>query len=273
MNLNNKRKRIYVNGGIVIMTPFFRHQDVGCQYDIPPENCEIMECDNQIEGKPCIIIEENCAPSIFNEYYAKTFFSTLYSWAPFFHKTYNDCYTEYQNKIAEIVELTTIANISPQMERNILLHVFLGIIAVLDTFVCDTILTKISCNKESFLTYFQKILLVKCSDQEKKGKEEALERIWNDNEMGSTEQEVIDHVLKESYSNVKTIKNIYKRLFGISICDTGGKMTKYFRTRHLIAHRNGRQKSGESYECTRDVIMKLVTDSNDFVKQILNKIT
>ncbi len=132
--MNVKGKKIYVNGGVAIMTPFFRHQDGGALYETPPEGCEQIECKDQIEGHPCIIIKEKCAPSIFNEYYAKTFFTTLHEWAPFFCKTYNDCYMEYHNKIAEIVELTTISSISPQIEKTLMRQVFLDIIAAVDTF-------------------------------------------------------------------------------------------------------------------------------------------
>ena len=270
--MNVKGKKIYVKGGIAIMTPFFRYQGGGALYETPPVGCEQIECNDQIEGQPCIIIEEKCAPSIFNEYYARTFFSTLYMWAPFFHKAYDDCYTEYQNKIAEIVALTTISNINQQIEKTLLRQVFLGVIAAVDTFVCDTILTKTSSSKESFYTYFQENILAKSSENVKKGKIEALERMWDNNEMGSAEQEVFDNILKVSYSNIETIKTIYKQLFGISICDTDGKMKKHFRTRHLIAHRNGRQKDGELLECTKDDITALVADANAFVMQIVNKL-
>ena len=200
--MNKQSKKIYVNGGILIETPFFRHQDAAALYTTPPIGCEQIECLDQIEGQPCIIIREEYAPSIFNDYYAKTFFTALYARAPFLCKTYHDCYTEYQNRITEITELTTISNISHQIEQILLRQVFLGIIAAIDTFICDTILTKISGNKESFYTYFQKNILAKCSPEEKIKKQQALERMWNDNEMGKAEQDVFDNVLRVSYSNI-----------------------------------------------------------------------
>lgn len=270
--MNNRGKKIYVNGGVVIKTSFFRYQDAGASYDTPPEGCEQIECKDQIEGQPCIIIKEDCAPSIFNEYYAKTFFSTLYEWAPFLHKTYNDCYTEYKNNITEISELMAINGISKQVENTLLRQVFISIIAAVDTFVCDTILTRISDDKESFYTYFRKIILDKCPKDMKTKKKEALERMWNKNEMDSAEQEVFDNVLNTSYSNIKTIKELYKLLFGISVYDTDGKMKKHFRTRHLIAHRNGRKKSGEYYNCSKDKIKDLIADANDFIHQIVDKL-
>lgn len=154
----------------------------------------------------------------------------------------------------------------------LLRQVYLGIIAAVDTFVCDTILTKIAGSKESFFTYFQEFILARCNDKESKQKLYALERMWDDNEMGNSEQNVFDNVLKESYSSISRIKTTYTKLFGISICDTNGDMNKHFRIRHVIAHRNGRKKDSGLYEFTLRDIDNLINDANGFVKQILDKI-
>lgn len=70
----NEHKKIYVNGGVAIYTPFFCYKDAGAGYKEPPVGAEIMECDDKIDGCPCIKITAEKVPSIFNEYYAKTFF-------------------------------------------------------------------------------------------------------------------------------------------------------------------------------------------------------
>lgn len=264
-------KKIYVNGGIVIDTPFFRYNDAKCLCITPPEGCEQIECNSEINGQPCIIITETSAPSIFNEYYAKTFFSTRNEWAPFLRNSYDDCYAEYRQRITDITELSKIQCCQHTMQI-LLRQVYLGIIAAVDTFVCGTILTKIAGSKESFFTYFQEFILARCNDKESKQKLYALERMWDDNEMGNSEQNVFDNVLKESYSSISRIKTTYTKLFGISICDTNGDMNKHFRIRHVIAHRNGRKKDGGLYEFTLRDIDNLINDANGFVKQILDKI-
>ncbi len=96
--------------------------------------------------------------------------------------------------------------------------------------------------------------------------------MWDDNEMGNSEQNVFDNVLKESYSSISRIKTTNTKLFGISICDTNGDMNKHFRIRHVIAHRNGRKKDSGLYEFTLRDIDNLINDANGFVKQILDKI-
>lgn len=265
-------KSIYVNGGVAIMTPFFKYQDAGTQYDTPPDGSEQIECNSQIEGEPCIIIEEDNAPSIFNSYYAKTFFSTLCKWAPFLHKTYSDCYKEYQDRIADAIELTTISNTSQKVEQILLRQIYLSIIASVDTFICDTILTKVTSNKADFYTYFQKQIQSKGTEAAKAQRQDALNKMWNNNEMGNAEQMIFDNVLKVSYTNIDRIKLIYKQLFSISICDTNGKMKEHFMIRHVLAHRNGRKKDGHLYEFSKTEITTLIEDANAFVKQIMDKL-
>ena len=50
-------KRIYVNGGILITTPFFAYKNAGASYDLPPENSEIIEPNTITEtGEPYLEI-------------------------------------------------------------------------------------------------------------------------------------------------------------------------------------------------------------------------
>ena len=75
-------KRIYVNGGILITTPFFAYKNAGASYDLPPENSEIIEPNTITEtGEPYLEISNEHPQSIFNEYYAKTFFTTQHTFA------------------------------------------------------------------------------------------------------------------------------------------------------------------------------------------------
>ncbi len=266
--MKNKSKKIYANGGILIKTPFFSYRGGGCQYDEAPKGMEIIECDENIDGYPCIIVDENNAPSIFNEYYAKTGFTTITSWAPFLYKSNEDNYKEYQCRIAEIYELTKIKDISEKTKQILFRQVYMGIVAAVETFVCDTILSEISNSKEAFCNYINNKELYKISDTLKGD----LNRMWDKNEMGNAEQKVFDHVLKESYCDIKKIKSIYKNLLKISICDVNGKMKQYFRKRHLIAHKNGRKKDGEMDILNKSDIDGLISDANEFVKQIMDKL-
>lgn len=78
------KKLVYVNGGVAILTPFFRYLDAGARFGMPEEPSYIIEPDEEMDGQPCIIITEEKAPTFFKGYYAKTFFSTRCKIASFF---------------------------------------------------------------------------------------------------------------------------------------------------------------------------------------------
>lgn len=81
-------KRIYVNGGILITTPFFAYKNAGALYDTPPENSETIAPNAITEtGEPYLEISDEHPQSIFNEYYAKTFFTTQHVFAYFSKET------------------------------------------------------------------------------------------------------------------------------------------------------------------------------------------
>ena len=263
-----KDKKIYVNGGVVIDTPFFCYKNAGCLYADPPEGAEIIECDEEIDAAPCIKITEEKAPSIFNEYYAKTFFSTLYCWAEFLHKDFNQDYEDYLQKMSGIKEVLNLLAIATEKQKQeLLLMAYGSVFTALDTFVADTILTKITHDKESFKIYISLL-----SKKEREKLQNRLNRMWEYNECGDAEQQVINNVLTTSFCNIMRIKDVYQKVFNVSIGDNGGKMKRYFHNRHLIIHRNGKKKDGTNILKSEEEVYVLINDVSSFVKQIVDQI-
>lgn len=269
----NYNKNIYVDGGIVITTPFFRYQDGGAFFQMQPPDTELMACNDFLDGKPILYIGKKSTPSMFNRYYAKEGFAAKYTWAYYFHKDYEDDYDEYIARIEEVKELMNVSNVTPDIYNIIMRQAYLGVIAALDTFVCDTILTKITQDKDAFYLYFDKFYLKRFMKEDQQKKRDELDKMWINNEQGEIEQDVISKVLDDSYCNMSTIASIYDKLFGITICDTSGKIGKHFEYRHRIVHRNGRNKgSGELDVITIDAVTILILNVNAFVNQIKNKL-
>ena len=72
-------KIIYVNGGIVINTPFFKCVDAGAFFDSPPVGAEIIEPNTvNNNGYRFLEINDEHPQSIFNAYYAKYEFTSYY---------------------------------------------------------------------------------------------------------------------------------------------------------------------------------------------------
>nr|DAM09070.1 MAG TPA: PSP RiboL-PSP-HEPN [Caudoviricetes sp.] len=258
-------KRIYVNGGILITTPFFAYKNAGASYDLPPENSEIIEPNTITEtGEPYLEISNEHPQSIFNEYYAKTFFTTQHTFAYFFAKDFIGSYNDFKQRIDEIQSVINIKGLDEQKQNIINKLSYINIITSLDTFICDIILTKIIQDEESFNNFFNSIPPCKKKDEMTKLKEDNLVAQW--------EQKAIEYVMRTSYSNIDTIKDILKELFKVSIIDTNGKMKKHFYYRNLLAHRNGRKKDGGYINITNEELKSLITDTQSIAKQIQTKI-
>lgn len=257
-------KKIYVNGGILIDTPFFVCREGGALFTEQPEGAEVMETNSIIEGHPCLTIDDNNPQSIFNEYYAKNFFTSHYMGAEFYCKSYDEAYKDYMQRILDIQEVIGIKGLNIKQRKIVNRLSYINIVASLETFICDTILTKITGDEDVFMNFFDRIP----SGTEK----EKMQKLREENLIGKWEQKVLEYVMKTSYSNIDTIKDAYKDIFNISISDSEGKMKKAFRNRHKLAHRNGRKKDNSYINISNEELDLLINDSNYFIKQILEKI-
>ena len=82
--------------------------------------------------------------------------------------------------------------------------------------------------------------------------------MWSDNVIDSAEQEVIDCVLKTSYSNFRRINDdILKDLYGLKNI-LSFNIDDIFRLRHLIVHRSGKQKNGEELMFDKTELISMI---------------
>ena len=261
-------KIIYVNGGIVINTPFFKCVDAGAFFDSPPVGAEIIEPNTEdSNGYRFLEINDEHPQSIFNAYYAKYEFASYYIGAEFLYKSYDDVYADYMTRINNIKSV--IALKSESLEQQLILNrlFYLSIVASLETYICDIVLTKITECKKTFGGYYR--CFYKSLRKEKK---KELSELENNGLDGKIEQIVIDNVLNQSYCSVSKIKKDFDYLFGIQIFDDQSIIENHFKVRHLLAHKNGRTKNGEYLNINSEALSKLINDSQLFVDQISRKI-
>lgn len=257
-------KKIYVNGGILIDTPFFVCRGGGCYFTDQPEGAELMETNSVIDGYPCLKIDNSNPQSIFNEYYAKEFLTSNYIGAEFYYKSYNEAYEDYLQRISDIQEVIKIKGLNIKQRKIINRLSYINIVASLETFICDTILTKMTGDEDVFMNVFNKIPSGTEKDKMQNLREASL--------IGKWEQKVIEYIMRKSYSNIDTIKKVYGDIFKVTISDSGGKMKAIFRYRHKLAHRNGRNKDNTYINISNKELDLLISNINDFIEQILAKI-
>jgi len=258
-------KIIYVDGGILIKTPYFKSPNSGAYYDIPPEGAEILKPNKVNEnGYEYLEISDDYPQSIFNEYYAKGGLAAYQGGAEILHKDLAKSYKDYEQNIKDIQEIVNITGLNEKHQKILNRLLFINIIASVDTFICDTILTKITNEEKSLLDFFNLL---------GNSKKQSIQKFRDQNLIGKWEQAIIEEVLKLSYTYVPRIRQIYKKVFDISIEDTNGKMENHFFQRHVFAHRNGRRKDSSHIDISKDDLSVLIHDSNDFVDQIMSKIS
>lgn len=263
--------KIYVDGGIVIETPFFKYKHGGARYDVPPEGAEILLPNNEINGEPYLEIKEVekngkifvNAPSFFKEYYARTFFSTNHCFAPFFSNTISDCFAAFHKRKDEITDLLESNEIATSTRQLLYRLSIVSLVAALDTLISDLILYIATKDRNKFLKAID--LAVPSTSKNK-----ILERIiqmWCDNKIDSAEQEVIDFILSKSYTDLENIQSSIKSLYEITITKDV-RLSEILHIRNLIAHRNGRKKDGSIIEFTVDEISNIITNLTNFVDNI-----
>lgn len=251
-------KKIYVEGYIAIYTPFFKCVNSGALYNSPPHGAEIVR-PPIIDGIPILNITEESAPSIFNEYYAKNGFSTLYHIANFFCYKLDGSLSDLKARLNDIRQLVNGAYVNNQ---TLLRLAFVGAISALDTWVSEVILFQVTKNRDLFIKIiesFPNTLKNKLYPQ--------LIKMWCDNESGSAEMKVIDHILESSYSNFKAIQEVIKLLYDIYI-PNNPLISSYLIERHLIVHRSGRKKDGSIIEFSKEELLNRINTIEKFINDL-----
>lgn len=258
--------KVYVDGSIVIKTPFFRYLDAGCLLPSPPEGAEIIAPNDEINRY--LIITEDSAPSFFKQYYARGGFSTICDGAPFFDLTINKCFVSFEEKLAEVVDLLKYNDVYPPTKQNLYRLTLLSAVASLDTLITDLILYISTKDRSCFLKIIGHLGLSsnRCFQLMTR-----INQMWCDNIIDSAEQEVINLIMRKSYSSLDKIKNIFKDIYSISI-SSPIELKEIIEMRHLIAHRNGRRKDGSNIELTKESLIAKIAVIREFSEQLKQKL-
>lgn len=253
--------KIYVEGGILVDTPYLKYNDGGAGFSQAPEDSIVVPTNVEDENGKYLLIDDKHPQSVFDEYYAQTWFTVTTFGTPIFHITLADAYDQFRKSISEFKHLLNEQLSDERNAQTLFNLVHTGVLASLDTFVLDCILSKVLNDENAFNGFASKILKDKNVDA-KRSRDEWIK--W--------EHKTIDEILKKSYSNIDTIKDVFKLLYNISLSDKDGHVKDYIRIRHLIAHRNGRNKDGDIIYISKSEIQDIICNVSGFVEQIYRKI-
>ena len=276
-------KRIYVNGGILVNTRYFAFSaGAGCLFPEQPEGSILLEPKDEVEGSKCLIIDDDHPQSIFNTYYAKTFLTSLYSGAEYYRNNYRDCFDETEGELREVVKiLSSIKAVEQESRDSLMKFLYINVVTILDSFICSIILSTIVREEKLFLDYYQKMIsnkdkinLEKYLLDENRGQWDKMpgKKTKITVDVNGPEKDIIDIILRTSFENMEKIKDAFGAIGLKKPQDNDGVMSKHFKIRGVLVHRNGKMKDGERMIVTEEMVRELLEDTESFIDRIKESI-
>ena len=201
----------------------------------------------------------------FNEYYAKGDVSTDKSSTSYFSASYIDCINEYKKRIGETCEVVKkIQDWDAKDQSLVYKMAYVHIVTALDAFICYMLLRR--SLKDELL--FEKLMNCLAS----KSKQESWNKLKKSGRIGEWEQDAIKYTLQTSFINTRKIDKTFKLVGFDRLVYDRKEMEEYFRIRHLIVHRSGRQRDDEEVDVTYDMLARLINVCHNLIRAIFDSV-
>lgn len=259
-------KIVYVNGNIIVKTQYFLPKDVGCGYSAPPEGTSmVIEPEDEVEGVKCLLIDDDHPQSLFNEYYAKDDVTADSIATSYLAASYIDSINEYKKRIGETCDVVKRVTEWEAPERTLVYKMaYVNILTALDAFICYVLLKR-SLQDEDFF----KAVMFKLAPSSKK---EQWQKLIDKGCDGEWEQDAIRFVQETSFLNTERIDKAFKRVKFDRLEYDRKEMERFFRIRHLLVHRSGRQRDDTDVAVTYGLLAELVNAAHTLVGAMFDSI-
>ena len=258
-------KTVYVNGTIVVKTKFFAPLEIGCGYPSPPDGADVIEPSDVVDGCQSLIIDDDHPQSLFNEYFASgdvTFNEVLSS---YLSASCLECINVYKQRLTEICEVIKKVSDWDTPEKTLVYKMaYVNMLTALDAFICYILLTR-SVQEEQLFESFANSIAPKRT-------RERWQCLREKGQVGEWEQDAIKQVMEKSFINSNTIDESFKMVRYDRLDYDRVEADKYFRIRHIIVHRNGRQKDDKELEVTYQLLANLVNECHTIVGAIFDSV-
>ena len=258
-------KLIYVNGSIGIQTRYFVPKDLGCGYTVAPEGAEIVEANDEVNGVKCLLIDDAHPQSLFNEYYSKDGLAADCIAASYLKASYLDCINEYRKRIEETCEVVkSVSDWDDNKKALVYKMAYVNILTALDAFICYVILKRSTSNEQLFTSVMFELAT--------KTKTDKWEKLIEAGKDGEWEQEAIIYVLETSFLNTKKIDKAIKQVKLEKLEYDRESMDYFFKKRHLIVHRSGRERDDNEFIVTYQLLADLINECHTLVGAIFDSL-
>jgi len=256
-------RTIYVKGNILVKTEDYKYNTGdGCLFPIP-EGADVIIPSTIVDGSPCLIIDNNFPYSIFNTYRATGGFSSMVNTSYYYNSDANEVYHNYQERKAEILNMLDNLEHIQLENRSFLYKLMMGnAITILDSFVRDIIVSKITSSEEFFNSYYS--TFYRDLNEVRKAKFDQMDR-------GTQERSIIKELYEDNYSSAKKINGIIISVFGCpNVVCSGTNIGNYIKERHEIYHKNSRKKDGSYKKYNSNDVKKAIIEDEKVINNIMN---
>lgn len=168
----------------------------------------------------------------------------------------------FLNEIDDLLQLIYLP-VEPHIQTILLRQIFINVIGLVETFLSDSFIN-LTLSEE---IYFRRFIKTHPSFRERKFE---LREIFEESEkLRDTAKRVM---LDTIYHKLPKVREMYRATFEIRFPAIDA-MYAYVRDRHDLVHRNGKRKDDSVLEIDRTLLLKLVNDATEFVKEISKEIS
>lgn len=261
----NNKKKVYVNGSIIINTRYFAPLDFGIGFSSAPEGAEVLEPTDVFEGNPCLLIDDNHPQSLFKEYYVKDDVISGYVGARYLSSSFLDCIDVYKNRITETCDVIQRVSAWDGRSQSLVYRMcFVNVLTALDAFLCFVLLKR-SLHEEQL---FERLMFSLAP----KSKRDTWKQLKDNGHLGEWEQDAIRFVLRTSFIDTKKIDNAFKIVGLDRLVYDREELEQCFIKRHLFVHRSGIQQDDNEVIISYSLLADLINRCNSLVGTVFDSV-
>lgn len=255
-------KVYYVNGNILIRTREFKyHVEDGCLYQIP-DNANVLEPNEIVDGSPCFVIDEKNSISIFDTFKASGGYTSLCSGSYYFNSSNQEVYENYLSQRNELLSfINTIGDDSKENKQFAYKLIFMNIMTLLDSFVCELYISGITSDEDLFREEISSFITNKSKYEE-----------YMEEDGPNEERAFIHYKRDQSYINYKKINKIIKKISCCSedMISKDSAINNWITLRHDVVHNNAREEDGEFHCFTKEEILNALDCVDSLIGAIMD---
>jgi|GEM_PF-945559 len=167
-------------------------------------------------------------------------------------------YRTFSDEIASLRVLNKLSVTDPKAKKTLRRHIYVGVIACLETYLSDAFINTVLSNKEYVSSFFTSF---KDFKEQKLGMNELLD-------VANKAEEIAKKAMLEVlYHNLPKVSKMYEATLNI-VFPTFSEIQKAVLIRHDLVHRNGKTKEGKEIIIDATMVDDIISKLESFISEI-----